>query len=537
MQNTIDQLDFSRTQRLALLSLVVLGSAIRALGLHRAIYLDEAWVIDSAQRPMLRDMLFYPDWAQTTPPGILLLLRGMTSFVGITPEHYRYLPFIASVLTLILGARLTLRCLSPGFALLATLMLAASPEVQWYATEIKQYVFDLLAATAMLWWGTDFIRAPARGSWYRWVASYCIGASLSLPVWLFLPAMIAVVALISASVARPLPLRAGVAGITVAVVTTAALYFGILRPNADLPSLRTFWNDGFLQTAGYSLAYFFRMALTEIFGFLPVASAAPLRTALVVALCGIGLGHRCYQQRAQPTRASAYLLLLLGPIVTLFAANAVEKYPLSDFRVVSFLVTTCIVMVVLGLEGMVIFGGRALRRNLSPQHIFICGIALTLASAIAYSNKKIHTSCALYPWQDHHDMRSVMHFLHAVDDLRRPLYVDATLRQMYAVYAPEFPLQTRKIDGDVGWPCCIPGHAWQLPQYKPDEVAHEVAELVQTVGSREFFLVLFAGSEKQNAPTLFQAELANRNCATPLRINTAGVALLKAVCHEPQVSR
>lgn len=251
------RLNPSPAQIMALIAVVAMGIGLRCLGLQRALWIDEAWVIDSVRRASLHDMFFYPDWAQTTPPGVLLLLRAIAPLTGVTPEHFRYLPFVVSVITLLLVTRLCLRWLSPGFALLAMVMLASSPEILWYSTEIKQYAFDLLAATSMLALGAAFIQAPSRRRWHWWIGAYGVFAGISFPVWFYLPALMAVAFAIHRRAPQFAKLREIAAGLAGAGFITAVIYFAFARPNADVPTLRQYWNSGFYRSSGDSFPFFF----------------------------------------------------------------------------------------------------------------------------------------------------------------------------------------------------------------------------------------------------------------------------------------
>jgi hypothetical protein len=62
-----------------------------------SIWLDEAWLLNSAREPTLLQGLFYRDWAQTTPPALVALLRVLQLNMELTPHQLLLVPLTFAV--------------------------------------------------------------------------------------------------------------------------------------------------------------------------------------------------------------------------------------------------------------------------------------------------------------------------------------------------------------------------------------------------------------------------------------------------------
>lgn len=145
---------------LLLLGLIALGVALRLSCAVRPFWIDEAWVLNSVRSPSLREMFAYPEWVQTTPPGLLLLLRVVAQLWPHALESLRWPFLLGGVLTLLLFVRLASQLLGRSFLCLACALYALSPGIIWYATEFKQYGGDAFAMTASLLLGARYVRCP-----------------------------------------------------------------------------------------------------------------------------------------------------------------------------------------------------------------------------------------------------------------------------------------------------------------------------------------------------------------------------------------
>ena len=529
-----------RAYAVALTTLLACGIALRCSSTVLSLWIDEAWVVNSAASATLHDMFFFTGWVQTTPPGVLLLLRALHTLGGVGVDHLRWLPIACSVLTLLLFARLAAHLLSAGFVLLACAVVALSPEVLWYGAQIKQYTFDMLAMTVSLLLGLAYIRAPSALGLRLWFAGYGLAIGVSFPAAFTLPVMVVVAGLNGRGHTWHARLRDVMPLAICAALVTAGLYLTFVRPNAGLDNLGAFWAQGFLSSSGYSPAFFLRKTLAVMLEFTHLDLVTPARA--VAAVIGLMIGSAALwrlpgYRRAQ--RAGLVALVCL-PIINTLAANLLGLYPLSEFRLVSFLVP-CLVLLPTAAFERITASGLAW---LSPLHrrraAFIFATAVALGAALHLTASAglpfgvAQPQGAVFQWEGNMDMRPVVNYLRDVDTLARPVFVHAAYQQLFEVYTQQHRLQAPVLYGQSGWPCCIPGRAWRGAAFDGAEINREVARLIGQFppGPMYFVLVTHAFQPKRDAAHFYVEALAAHHCATTWRTNFGRIALLKAQCNE-----
>ena len=133
---------------------LILGIALRLLQYldNRNLWLDEAMLaLNILDKPFTQ--LFLPlEYRQAAPVLFLLLEKAAVLVFGPSEYALRLLPLLLSLLTLPLIYRLALRWTqSPLAAILALWMVAASPFLVRYASEVKQYTVDAFVGLLLLW--------------------------------------------------------------------------------------------------------------------------------------------------------------------------------------------------------------------------------------------------------------------------------------------------------------------------------------------------------------------------------------------------
>ncbi len=144
---------------------------LRVAHLPRGIWLDEAWLLNSVRAPTLHAAIFYEDWAQTTPPLFVVLLRALHLGLGLRPAQLLFVPIAFGVASLPLFWALARRVLSAPYAALALLLFASSPLVWCYAQILKPYSSDVFAALLCTLLGLRLVEQPAGGRLAAWVAT------------------------------------------------------------------------------------------------------------------------------------------------------------------------------------------------------------------------------------------------------------------------------------------------------------------------------------------------------------------------------
>jgi hypothetical protein len=148
-------------------AIVVVGVILRAVQYfdQSSLWLDEAALARNVVDRSFLDLLRPLDYAQVAPVGFLWLERGAVLAFGASELSLRLLPFLASVLTLVLFAVLGNRVLPPPAAALATWLLATAVPMMFFAADVKPYSVDALATVAVALAAT----APAgRSRSLRW---------------------------------------------------------------------------------------------------------------------------------------------------------------------------------------------------------------------------------------------------------------------------------------------------------------------------------------------------------------------------------
>ena len=521
----------ARSVGLWLTLLVVCGFGLRVLGLRRGLWYDEAWVLDSVRAASLHTMFFYRDWAQTTPPGVLLVLRSLRDVVGTAPETLRWLPWLCGVLTLALTARLSTRLFYGVFALPVVMILALSPEIIWYATEIKQYAFDLLCMTAVLYSGWLYIEQPSRARAGLWLLLFAALAVFSYTLVFVLPAVVAVAILLPADSPLMHRLRALWLPAALALLFCVLVYLVFARPNSGLPTMYAYWHKGFVESSGYSIGYFLRRVVAEQAAFLPFVVKSPLDVAVFLALAGGGVVG--ILRRWPGAKGQALLVLLTPPPLTVLLANLIGFYPLAEFRLLYFLCVHVMLLLGFGLQWLTMQASGLLRAHAWRPlvHSFVV-LSVVLACGVGVMNKRVATVHGLPPSATRLDMRAAVRFLHLQNDLERPVFVHVALRQLFKEYQREFPVTSPVSYGAYGWPCCVPGKPWTSPEFNAADVGLDVAEAVRFVGAQTGYLLIRWDRARGRVleHDMYARAVDEQGCLLAARYNFSELQLLKISC-------
>src|SRR6516162_9211665 len=86
---------YSQFEQYTFAVVILLGVLARTSLLSKSLWLDEAWVANSVLEPSWRQMFYYERWAQTTPPLVLVSMRGAVHLFGSGEIALRGVPFVA----------------------------------------------------------------------------------------------------------------------------------------------------------------------------------------------------------------------------------------------------------------------------------------------------------------------------------------------------------------------------------------------------------------------------------------------------------
>lgn len=412
-------------------SLALLGAGLvagiylrwRMVATPRSLWLDPAMLVWNVVERGYLDLWRPLDENQAAPYGFLALLKTAGTLGDYSETSLLVFPFLASIAALFVFSRLALDVLGREGAPFALVPLAFSSTAIYYAGEVKQYSFDLLATALLLWlaWRALLPGAPTRAAW-------AFGFGAMAMAWLSHTSLLVsatLLALLLAALCRgEQGTRRASFGMAAAVASHhALLYFLQMRPAAsqDLFTAHqayfapwppwqawTWYRDTFAGYLAFPLGY-------------PAAGLLPL-TFLALGLLAL-----------RKHRREAGLVLL--PLLAALVASLLEKYPLPTgehdihSRLVLFALPCVCLLIGRGAASLLPVAGKA-------------PIALVLLVALAWPAAQRSFGEPGYLRQE---MRPL------VDNLRANLEPGD---QVYVYYAaePAFRYYTRKepIDHLVG---------------------------------------------------------------------------------------
>jgi hypothetical protein len=262
------------------------------------------------------------------PLGFLWAELAAARVLGAGEASLRLLPFLAGVAAFLLFARLAFGRLSRRAALVGVAVLAASYYPVRHAAEVKPYAFDLLAAAVLVPLAWRVLDDPARPR--AWAA---FSAASAVLVWFSYPAAFTASGALLVLGGRALLRREGggaraaaLAGVATAVVAAsfAAMYAVVARHqqwSAETVEASGQWAEHVppLSEPWRLPLWLVRELTGNLFAY-PNGGRAygAAATTLLVACGAVSLWRR--------GRGGA-VLLLLSPLVPMFVAAALRKYP------------------------------------------------------------------------------------------------------------------------------------------------------------------------------------------------------------------
>lgn len=348
----------------------VLVAGIVARAVHylsnRSLWLDEAMLALNIGQRSFAELAGSLDFNQAAPLGFLWLEKLAVTAFGLSELSLRLWPFVASVLALWLFAGVARRLLTPRFALFAVVLMSLSASLVYYAAEVKQYAFDVMLTTALLFCAL----AEDEAGEPRWILLGAVGAVglwFSHPLIFVLPGVALYVWLRPGAESetggsRSARIRPLLAMGVVWGVSFAAAYLLTARDASRSPLMARFWLEGFMPlppTSLEDLDWFAAAAsgwVRNAFDFSETVS--PARTVAIwmgggLAALGVLGGWR---------RDRLGLGLVGSPVALALVASGAMLYPFRG-RLILFLVPSTLVLVAWGLEAVVrVLGGAARRR-------------------------------------------------------------------------------------------------------------------------------------------------------------------------------
>jgi hypothetical protein len=398
-----------------LLVVFLMGTcALGLFGIGRSLWLDEAWVANSIHAPTLREMFYYPNWLQTSPPLFLLLSRAAVRMAGLSNTAFRLVPLGFALIATGLMFALSRRVLSLPWAVLATTLVAFHPAFIEYSHSAKQYSGEVAATTLVLLAAVRYLEAPSGGEAVMLGIALVAALTFAYPVAFLLPGVLAAVYFTSVRRAAGLALAAGTA--------LAVLWAVFIRPN-NSPELRVFWvsDADALYTPGLIAA------------------------VLVVLLLSVRVVVRGF---SAPLNARQWVQLLCGmPCLLIALASIGGWYPATQ-RMRLWVLPCFVLLCLAGAEDLIemIFASPRLRAGIA------LGFALSFAAANVRSQIRERRDVA------EEDFSGAFGYLKSHVRPGDLLLIHAAAREGFKLYsAMEGWTGSPPVYGSTGWPCCARG--------------------------------------------------------------------------------
>jgi hypothetical protein len=134
-----------------LVMILVFGAVIRGFvyAADRSLLIDEAFISLNLERHSAGQLMGGLDWNQAAPIGFIEIEKVLTTIFGNSEYVLRAAPFAASLLALVLFARLAEKVVEAWIIPLAVLIFVGIALVTSYAAVAKPYSFDVVVVLAL----------------------------------------------------------------------------------------------------------------------------------------------------------------------------------------------------------------------------------------------------------------------------------------------------------------------------------------------------------------------------------------------------
>jgi hypothetical protein len=273
---------------------------------------------------------------QGAPIGFLWLEKTSTELFGHSEYALRLVPLLAGIASVIVFRTFTRRVLPPLAANVALGLFAVAPALVYYASESKQYGFDVFAVVALAAFFPWLI-----GSDLSWRHAVWWGGTAAVLVWCSFPAVY-----LAGSVSLAVVLVAGrrrqwvacarfIAGCAIWVVALGAEYIVSLRSLHSDPKLLGYWADAFPPRPLHfsSTQKWIRADLHVIVAYPWHFQIYPLTVAALL----FGLAMLLWRRRS--------VGVFLGVLAVAVVSGAIaHEYPMADRMVLFTIPFVCVLL-------------------------------------------------------------------------------------------------------------------------------------------------------------------------------------------------
>lgn len=287
---------------------------------------------------------------QAAPVGFLELEKLALAVPADTSYLLRLLPFLASLLALLLFYRLSITTVDKRGRIIALVAFAASDPLIYYSATAKQYSLDVTVALAMY----VLMSRPERLKTARTLASAALLGAVA--VWLSHPSAFVLFAVVTVVIAtswagKAWSMLASWCGVALVWMSSFTIAYAVSQSNLESIQTSLSGTNAFLPQAGDSSSFW--EAITELQYLAGTEDTSSGESAIQLLLGGIAvnevatlglLGIALIGVVDRLRRLPAVAYVLVAPAVAAGVASLIGQYPLLGRTLVFLIPGLCLLI-------------------------------------------------------------------------------------------------------------------------------------------------------------------------------------------------
>lgn len=379
---------------------------------NRSLWVDEVNLAANIIKRSYGELAEPLSSSQAAPLGFLWLEKLATQLWGNSEYALRLLPFLASLISLVVFYLLVRRYCSTWAVPIAIALFASGRYTLYFATELKPYSSDVAIALSLFW-----VLLPAQHRLLQQRELFKIGCLGSLAIWLSYPSVLVLAALegwnlLTASWKSWRKIILNRSTVYLAWLINFGLFYAISISAALADEdLSSNWEERYPSSFGDILWLF--DALGRFFyhpmGFVGITDGIGI-FAFILGCVGL------YRRQRQ------IFLALIAPFVVNLIAAYLQQYPFRD-RLVLFLAPLGMIIVAEGIVFMLTQFSRLSRLKRS-QPLRILWLILGCVCLVSLTTPGIYRTISyMFSPQLKHEVRPVLEYVAAENQPGDKIYV------------------------------------------------------------------------------------------------------------------
>jgi hypothetical protein len=226
-------------------AIIIVGALLRINQwmLNRSLWLDESYLAVNILERGFGELHLPLEYSQSAPWLFLVATKAMVSLFGPGEQVLRFLPLVASILSLWVFWRLARVCLAGWTVPVALAIFTFSSVHFYYAQELKQYSLEVLMTTVVVWLAALMFRTANAPK--RYFTGWAVAAGIGIYAMHAMPFVIAGIGGVALWASWQGKLGVSrlriIVALALCVLFFAANYFVIISPNYADPLMRGYW--------------------------------------------------------------------------------------------------------------------------------------------------------------------------------------------------------------------------------------------------------------------------------------------------------